>query len=107
MLGDSFFDMLAKSTAKAVDRRQALRGLAAGLGGVALALVGVRGAYADPRTCVLCACGTGRPCNVKETLCTEVRAFPAETTCEQVCTRQNLHLCSAGEAFHCPHGCPA
>jgi hypothetical protein len=107
MSGDSFFDMLAKSTAKAVDRRQALRGIAAALGGAALTLVGARTARADPQTCVICACGTGRPCNVKEMTCTELRGFPAETTCEEVCTRQNLHLCSAGEAFHCPHGCPA
>jgi hypothetical protein len=99
--------MLTKSTAKAVNRRQALRGLAVGLGGAALGLIGVRAAYADPQTCVLCACGTGRPCNVKATSCAEVRAFPAETTCEQACAKQNLHLCSAGEAFHCPHGCPA
>ena len=107
MSGDTLLDRLAKSTAKAVNRRQAMRGLAAGLGGALLALVGARTALADPRTCVLCACGTGQPCNVKATSCAEVRAFPAETTCEQACARQNLHLCSAGEAFHCPHGCPA
>jgi hypothetical protein len=109
MSGESFFDMLAKSTAKAVNRRQALRGLAVGLGGAALALVGVRTAHAaPPQTCVICACGTGRPCNVKEMTCTELREFPGpETACEEACTRQNLHVCSAGEAFHCPHGCPA
>ena len=107
MSGDTFFDALAKHTAKAVNRRQAMRGLAAALGGAMLTLVGARTALADPRTCVLCACGTGQPCNVKQSFCQEVRAFPAETTCEQACAKQNLHLCSAGEAFHCPHGCPA
>jgi hypothetical protein len=55
---------------------------------------------------VTCICGTGQPCNPKSTTCAEVRAFPAETTCEQACAAANQHLCGLGQTFHCPHGCP-
>ncbi len=102
---DDRFDNLAKGLAKGMPRRRALRLMAASIGaGVIALLPGTAGAA--PRTCVTCVCGTGRPCNPKSTTCAEVRAFPAETTCEQACAKQNLHLCSAGNAFHCPHGCP-
>ena len=107
MSGDSIFDTLAKCTAKAVNRRQAVRGLAAGLGGVLLTLVGARPAHADPQTCVICQCGTGRPCNVKLEQCQETRGFPAEVVCQDFCARAGQNLCGAGSPFHCPHGCPA
>ena len=101
------FDALTKSTAKAVTRRKALLGLAAGMGGALLALFGGTTALAAPRTCVTCICGVGRPCNPKSTTCTEVRAFPAEQACSEACARQNQQLCGQGQTFHCPHGCPA
>jgi hypothetical protein len=100
------FDRLAEKLARArVSRRQMLRGMGLGVAGGMLAWAAPRVALADPRTCVICACGTGRPCNVKETFCAEVRGFPAEQTCEKACSKKNLNLCNAGEAFHCPHGC--
>ena len=102
---DDRFDNLAKGLAKGMPRRRALRLMAASIGaGVIALLPGTAGAA--PQTCVTCVCGTGRPCNPKSTTCAEVRGFPAEQTCEQACAKQNLHLCSAGNAFHCPHGCP-
>ena len=106
MSGDSF-DALARRAAEAVNRRQALRGIAAGLGGALLTLVGVRTAFADPRTCVVCQCGTGNPCNVKLEQCQEVRGFPADVTCRNFCTRAGQRLCGTGSPFHCPRGCPA
>jgi hypothetical protein len=104
---EQLFDALTKSTASAVSRRQAVRGIAAGLGGMFLVLAGARTAFADPQTCVVCECGTGRPCNVKLTQCTPTRGFSAEATCQNFCQKQGQHLCGAGEAFHCPRGCPA
>jgi hypothetical protein len=102
---DDRFDNLAKGLAKGMPRRRALRLIAASIGAGAVALLpGV--ASAAPQTCVTCVCGTGNPCNPKSTTCTELRGFPANQTCEQACARANQHLCSAGNAFHCPHGCP-
>ena len=102
---DDRFDNLAKGLAKGMPRRRALRLMAASIGAATLALLpGTAGAA--PRTCVTCVCGTGNPCNPKSTTCTEVRAFPPETTCEQACAKKNQNLCSAGNSFHCPHGCP-
>src|ERR671932_2766957 len=99
------FDALTKSTAKAVNRRKALLGLAAGMGGALLALVGgTTASFAAPQTCVTCICGVGRPCNPKSTTCTEVRGFSAEQSCSQACARQNQNLCGLGNSFHCPHG---
>ena len=106
-MADDLFDALTKTAGKAMTRRETFRGVLTILGGALLVLVGGRRAYADPQTCVVCICGTGRPCNPKSSTCAEVRAFPAETTCEEACAKQGQNLCSAGEAFHCPHGCPA
>ena len=107
MSDNRFFDLLTKSTAKAMNRRQVMRGLAAGLGGVFLTMIGARTAHADPRTCTVCQCGTGRPCNVKLTQCQEVRGFSAEVTCQEFCAHTGQNLCGAGSPFHCPHGCAA
>ena len=107
MSDNTFFDLLAKSTAKAVNRRQVVRGLAAGLGGALLTMVGARTAHADPRTCVVCQCGTGRPCNVKLTQCQETRGFSAEVTCQDFCAHTGQDLCGTGSPYHCPRGCAA
>ena len=103
---DRNFDSLAKGLAEErVSRGKALKLVGAAiLGGLLASIPGV--ALAAPQTCVTCTCGTGQPCNPKSTTCAELRAFPAETTCSQACAKQNLHLCSAGQAFHCPQGCP-
>ena len=107
MSSDTFFDRLAKSMSSAVNRRQALRGLGATLGGAVLTMVSARIARADPRTCVVCQCGTGRPCNVKLTQCQETRGFSAEVTCQDFCAHTGQDLCGVGSPFHCPHGCAA
>jgi hypothetical protein len=100
------FDQLARGLAKTTSRRQALKVVGAMVGGTAAALLIPGRAAADPQTCVVCNCGTGKPCNVKSSFCTEVRGFPAEQTCSGACAKQGQKLCSAGQAFHCPHGCP-
>jgi hypothetical protein len=106
-MSDNHFDALSKLAAKSVNRRDTLRGMAAVLGGALLAAVGGKSAFAmPPRTCVTCVCGTGKPCNPKSTTCTEVRDFPANTTCTEACQRQGQNLCSVGNSFHCPRGCP-
>jgi hypothetical protein len=99
------FDSVTKAFATGVDRRRVIKGLGASALGV-LSLGLAKHAEAAPQTCVTCVCGVGNPCNPRSTTCTEVRGFPAEQTCEQACARQNQHLCSAGNAFHCPRGCP-
>ena len=98
------FDRLARSLAEPKSRRQALKLMGAAVGGSTLAMLTGR-ASAAPQTCVTCVCGTGRPCNPKSSVCTEVRGFPAEQTCQQACQKQGQNLCSTGTAFHCPHGC--
>jgi hypothetical protein len=106
-MSDYNFDELSKLTAKAVTRRQSLRGIAAVLGGALLATLGGSSAFARaPQTCVVCTCGVGKPCNPKSTTCAEVRAFPAETTCADACRKQGQNLCSTGTSYHCPKGCP-
>ena len=80
---------------------------AAGLGGALLTMVGARTAHADPRTCVVCQCGTGRPCNVKLTQCQETRGFSAEVTCQDFCAHTGQDLCGTGSPYHCPRGCAA
>jgi hypothetical protein len=101
------FDLLTRGLAKSTSRRQALKLVGGLVGGSALALFAPGRASAAPQTCVVCQCGTGKPCNVKSSFCTEVRGFPAEQTCSQACAKKGQNLCSAGQAFHCPHGCPA
>ena len=98
-------DNLAKGLAEGrVSRRRALKIFAGGL--AATVFAGLTGtAMAAPQTCVTCNCGTGKPCNPKSTTCTEIRGFPAEQTCQQACAKKGQNLCSAGNAFHCPHGC--
>lgn len=105
MSTDQLFDALTKGAANSVNRRQALRGLAAGLGGAMLALVPIGALHADPKTCVICQCGTGKPCNVKLEQCQEVRGFSADVTCQDFCTRNGQRLCGTGSPFHCPQGC--
>ncbi|HEX6533400.1 MAG TPA: hypothetical protein VF041_02315 [Gemmatimonadaceae bacterium] len=100
-----YFDDLTKSTAKAVTRRQTLRGLAAVFGGALLTSIAGKTAFAAPRTCVICQCGTGRPCNVKLTQCQETRGFSSEVTCRDFCQRNGQNLCGTGSPFHCPQGC--
>ncbi len=101
-------DNLAKEMAEGrISRGTALKrmGLALFGGGLLAAFGGT--ALAAPQTCVTCICGVGRPCNPKSTTCTEVRGFSAEESCTAACARQNQSLCGMGNAFHCPHGCPA
>jgi hypothetical protein len=99
------FDELAKSMAQGVSRRQALKLFTTGLAGAVLAALTGK-AEAAPQTCVVCVCGTGRPCNPKSNTCVVLRAFPAQTTCQQACAKQGQNLCSTGVAYHCPQGCP-
>jgi hypothetical protein len=98
------FDELAKSLAQGISRRQALKVFTAGLAGAVFAALTGK-VQADPRTCVTCICGVGRPCNPKSSACTEVRDFPAGQACQQACASQHLRLCGQGNAYHCPHGC--
>jgi hypothetical protein len=106
-MADDLFDALTRTAAKAATRREMLHGLFATAGGALLMLFGGRQAYADPQTCVVCTCGTGRPCNPKSTTCTELRGFPADQACTEACERRGQNLCSSGNAFHCPRGCAA
>ena len=110
-MSDYSFDALTKASAKAVTRRQTLRGLAAVLGGALLTAVGARTAVAAPRECATCICGVGRPCNPKSTRCVEVgRGFPdeIESACTGACGQGGQRFCGTqGQVFHCPHGCPA
>jgi hypothetical protein len=101
-------DSLAKGLVEGrVSRGRALKLFGAGLAATAFAGLTARTATAAPNTCVTCVCGTGNPCNPKSTTCREVKAFPAEETCEQACAKKGQKLCSAGNAFHCPRGCGA
>jgi hypothetical protein len=100
-------DTLAKDLAEGrVSRRGMLKWLGGALLGGSLLTAFSGAALAAPQTCVTCNCGTGNPCNMKSSFCTEVRAFPADTTCAQACAKKNQNLCSAGQSFYCPHGCP-
>jgi hypothetical protein len=99
------FDELTKALATGTSRRRVLKALAATVAGGAVMAIGSGVARADPQTCVVCQCGTGNPCNVKSTFCTEVRGFPAEETCANACAKKGQNLCSAGQAYHCPRGC--
>jgi hypothetical protein len=108
-MADDRFDTLTKSVGKAVTRRDTLRAFLTILGGAALTLVGAKRASADPRTCVTCVCGVGRPCNAKGSTCAEVgQQFPTvEDACSDACERSGFKFCGAGSQFHCPRGCPA
>jgi hypothetical protein len=101
-------DQLSRSMAGATSRRQALKIMGAGIAGSALF---AKAASAAPQTCITCSCGTGRPCNVKETICEVRRTFESEVQqCTEACSRANLNFCGSFQAFHCPHGtadCPA
>jgi hypothetical protein len=98
-------DALAKGLAEErISRGGALKRMGAALVGGLLASIPVA-AFAAPRTCVVCQCGTGRPCNVKLTQCQETRGFPATTVCQDFCTRAGQNLCGTGSPFHCPQGC--
>jgi hypothetical protein len=101
------FDSVTKSLAAGVDRRRVIKGLGGSVLGVLSLGLARRAVDAAPQTCVTCVCGVGNPCNPRSTTCTEVRGFPAEQTCAEACERRNQNLCSAGNAFHCPRGCPA
>jgi hypothetical protein len=101
-MANDTFDALTRNAGKSWTRRQTLFGFAAAL---SAALFGGT-AFAAPQACVTCVCGTGRPCNPKSSTCTETRGFAADVACEQECARKGQNLCSAGNAFHCPRGCP-
>jgi hypothetical protein len=103
-MGESF-DSMSKEMAQGIPRRKALKLAAAALGGTTFALLTGGRAQAAPRTCVTCLYGTGNPCNVKQSSCTEVRSFPADQSCPS--PPGNLRFCGTGQTFHCPHGCPA
>ena len=96
-------DNLTKDLGRGVSRRKALGLMGAAMGGAFAVLTGR--AQAAPRTCVVCQCGTGRPCNVKTEQCQETRGFPAGTVCRDFCERAGQRLCGAGSPFHCPQGC--
>jgi hypothetical protein len=112
-MSDNSFDTLSKLASKSASRRQTLRAIAAGLGGVFLStLLGGRTAFAAaPRTCASCICGKGKPCNAKGgATCTEFtpRQFPdAEAACTAACQQQGKFNCGGATQFHCPQGCPA
>ena len=100
-------DALAKELAEErISRGKALKRMGAALIGGLLASAPMTAAFAAPQTCVTCVCGTGKPCNPKSTTCTRLRGFPAEQTCQEACAKKGQNLCSAGNAFHCPKGCP-
>jgi hypothetical protein len=107
-MSDNHFDALSKLAAKSVNRRDTLRGMAAVLGGALLAAVGGKSAFAmPPRSCALCTCGVGKPCNPKSQCCVEVgKGFPsAADQCSARCTEAGFFFCGAGSQFHCPQGC--
>jgi hypothetical protein len=105
---DEQFDQFAKGLAESgMSRRRALKLMGATVGGAVVAFFTPARAIAAPQTCVTCLCGTGRPCNVKSSVCTVVRGFSAEQSCTQACAKKNQNLCGLGESFHCPHGCPS
>ena len=109
-MSDNNFDALSKLAAKSVTRRDTVRGMVAALGGALLAAVGAKGAFAmAPRSCALCTCGVGRPCNPKTQCCVEVgRGFPsAEDQCSGRCAEAGFKFCGAGSQFHCAQGCGA
>jgi hypothetical protein len=100
-------DALAKGLAEEqISRGAALKRVGAALVGGLLASIPVA-AFAAPRTCATCSCGTGRPCNEKATFCVEVgRGFPsAQDQCSARCTQAGFKFCGAGTQFHCPQGC--
>jgi hypothetical protein len=101
-------DALAKGLAEEqISRGTALKRVGATLLGGLLASIPVA-AFAAPRTCLTCACGVGRPCNVKSQLCTEQRAFPSpEAACAATCTQAGFKFCGGVVQTHCPQGCPA
>jgi hypothetical protein len=98
-------DDLSRQLGRGMSRRKALALAGAALGGT-FAMVTGR-AQAAPRTCVVCQCGTGQPCNVKLEQCQETRGFPATTVCQDFCQRAGQRLCGTGSPFHCPQGCTA
>jgi hypothetical protein len=78
---NSFFDDLAREVARGISRREVLRGLVLGLGGLLLSSIGLKKARAAALTCGTCqACDLdtntcGLPCNppsVGQTLCNKV-----------------------------------
>jgi len=101
------FDGLVKTLSDPSSRRRVLKGLGAAVAAGGFAAAGRQAVDAAPRTCTTCVCGTGRPCNPKSTSCTEARGFPAQQECAAACERKGQRLCSLGNSFHCPRGCPA
>jgi hypothetical protein len=99
------FDRLSKGLAQGMSRGRAIKLVAASVGATMLAAFTGR-ASAAPRLCRTCQFGTGRPCNVKRTQCTETRGFPSpEAACAPL-TQPGEKFCGAGQQFHCPSGCP-
>ena len=101
-------DSLAKGLVEGrVSRGRALKLFGAGLAATAFAGLKARTASAAPNTCVVCVCGTGKPCNPKGTVCTPLgHQFPtAASACTNECAKKGQKVCSTGSAFHCPKGC--
>jgi hypothetical protein len=105
-MGD-MLDHVSKGMAKATSRRQALKVLGAGLATTAVGSAFASSAIAAPQTCLTCACGVGKPCNTKSTVCTTQKSFPTpEAACGAACTQAGFKFCGGVTQFHCPHGCP-
>ena len=102
-------DALAKGLAEErISRGKALKRMGAALVGGLLASVPMTAAFAAPRICLTCACGVGRPCNVREQRCTTQRGFPSpEAACEAECRQAGFKFCGGVVQTHCPRGCPA
>ena len=101
-------DRVSVGMAKATSRRQALKLFGAGLAATAAGSVFASSASAAPQTCLTCACGVGKPCNTKSTVCTTQKQFPTpEAACGAACTQAWFKFCGGVTQFHCPQGCPA
>jgi len=100
-------EVVSREMTKARSRREAFKIFGAGLLGASAVGAMAGTASAAPRTCLTCACGVGRPCNVKSQVCTEQRAFPnPAAACTAVCEQGGFKFCGGVVQTHCPRGCP-
>jgi hypothetical protein len=101
-------DQLSKDMANATSRRQALKIFGAGVATSAIGSAFASSASAAPQECLICACGVGRPCNVKSTVCTTQKQFPTpDAACGAACKSAGFKFCGGVVQVHCPHGCPS
>ena len=101
---EKMLDRMSRGMAQATSRRQALKIFGAGLAGSALL---AQTASAAPQTCLTCACGVGKPCNTKSSVCTTAKAFPSpEAACTAACNQAGFKFCGGVTQTHCPQGCP-